>query len=127
MGKVFVKALIQGETCPSLNHGAGTCTWDSINKPVIPPEDAERERKKVLKDAAWYKDEYGAHVSTKGRQKKKEYASPYMLYDIDSEHSVKMIHENPGKGYADTPGADTIDLQSKPKSKEDVVDDEYSK
>ena len=26
MGKLFVKALIQGSICPSLNHAAGTCT-----------------------------------------------------------------------------------------------------
>ena len=76
----------------------------------------------MLEDAAWYTYEYSAHMSTKGRQKKKEYASPEMLYDIDGEHSVKMIHENPGKGYAGTLCAATIDLHSKPKSKEDVVD-----
>ena len=46
-----------------------------------------------------------------------------MLYDIYGEHSVKKIHEHPGKGYAGTPGAATTDLCSKPKSKEDVVDD----
>ena len=34
-----------------------------------------------------------------------------MLYDIDGEHSVKNIHGHPGKGYASTPGASTIDLQ----------------
>ena len=50
-----------------------------------------------------------------------------MLYDIDGEHSVKTNHEHPGKGYAGTPGAATIDLQSKPKYKEDVVDDDSSK
>ena len=61
-------------------------------------------------------------MSTKGRQNKKEYESPEMLYYVDGEHPVKMIHEHPGKGYAGTPGAATIDLQSKPKSKEDVVD-----
>ena len=49
-----------------------------------------------------------------------------MLYDIDCEHSVKTIHEHPGKGYASTPGVTTIDLQSKPKSKEDVVNDNFS-
>ena len=49
-------------------------------------------------------------MSTKGRKKKKEYASPAVLNDIDGEHSVKMIHENPGKGYAGTPGVATIDL-----------------
>ena len=49
-------------------------------------------------------------MSTKGRQKKKEYASPYMLYDIDGENFVKTIHDNPGKGYAGTPGAAIIDL-----------------
>ena len=65
-------------------------------------------------------------MSTKGRKKKKEYASPYMLYDIDREHSVKKIHAHPGKGYAGTIGAATIDLQSKPKSKEGVIDDDSS-
>ena len=42
MGKVFVKALIQGEICPALNHDAGTCTWGSSKKTVTTPEDAER-------------------------------------------------------------------------------------
>ena len=63
----------------------------------------------MLEYAAWYKYEYGAHMRIKGRQKKKEYASPEMLYDIDGKNSVKAINENPGKGYADTPGAATID------------------
>ena len=74
MGKVFVKALIQGSIFPALIHAAGTCTWYSSKKTVSKPEDAERERQQVLEDAAWYKDEYGAHMSTRGRQKKKEYA-----------------------------------------------------
>ena len=49
-----------------------------------------------------------------------------MLYDIDGEHYVKTIHEHPGKGYDGTPGAATIDLQRKPKSKEGVIDDDSS-
>ena len=49
-----------------------------------------------------------------------------MMYDIDCEHSVKTIHENPGKGYSSTPVASTIDTQRKSKSNEDVNDD-YSK
>ena len=65
-------------------------------------------------------------MSTKGWEKKKEYASPEILYDIDGEQYVKTIYEHPEKGYAGTPGATTIYLQSKPKSKEDAVDDEYS-
>ena len=32
MGKLFVKALIQGEIFPALNHSDGTCTWDSSKK-----------------------------------------------------------------------------------------------
>ena len=71
MGKVFVKAIIQGAICLALNHAAGTCTWYSIKKTVTTPEDDERERQKVLEDAAWYKDEYGAPMSTKGRENKK--------------------------------------------------------
>ena len=46
-----------------------------------------------------------------------------MLYDIDGEHSVKMIHENSRKRYAGTTGADTIDLQIKPNYKKDAVND----
>ena len=49
-----------------------------------------------------------------------------MLYDIDGEHSFKKIHEHPGKQYAGTLGAANIDLQSKPKYKEYVVDDDFS-
>ena len=63
-------------------------------------------------------------MSTKGQQKKNVYASLEILFDIYGEHSVKMNHEHPGKGYDVTPGAATIDLQRKPKSKEDVVDDD---
>ena len=73
IGKVFVKALIQGEICSALNHTDGTCTWDRSNKTVTTPEDTELERQKVIKDAALYKDEYSAQVSTKERQKKQEY------------------------------------------------------
>ena len=71
MGKLFVNALIQGEIYLPLNHADGTCTWDSSKKTVTAPEDAEREWQQVLKEAAWYKYEYDAHMSTKGRQKKK--------------------------------------------------------
>ena len=41
MGKVFVKALIEGEIFPSINHAAGTCIWDSSKKSVTPLEYAE--------------------------------------------------------------------------------------
>ena len=71
MGKVFVKSLIQRAIFLSLNPSSGNFTWDSSNKTVTTPEDDERERQKVLEDAAWYKDEYGAPMSTKGRENKK--------------------------------------------------------
>ena len=49
-----------------------------------------------------------------------------MMYDIDSEHSVKNNHERPQKGYAGTPGAATIYLQSELNPKEYVVNDNSS-
>ena len=52
MGKVFLKALIQGAICPALNHAAGACTWNNSKKTVTTPDDAERERQQVLEDAA---------------------------------------------------------------------------
>ena len=56
MGEVFVKALIQGEICPALNHAAGNCTRERSNKTVTTTENAEQERQQVLEDVAWYKD-----------------------------------------------------------------------
>ena len=70
MCKLFVNALIRGEFWPALNHAAGICTWDSSKKTFITPEYDEREWQLMLDDAAWYKDEYGARMSTKGKQKK---------------------------------------------------------
>ena len=60
---------------------------------------------------------------TKGRQKKNKYASPERLYGIDGEHSVKNMHDHPGKAYSGTTGAATIGLRIKPKSKDYFVDD----
>ena len=111
MGKVFVNALIQGKTFPALKHAAGNFTWDSNKKTVTTPKYAEREQQQVLDDAACYKDEYGTHMSTNGPKKKKEYASPEMMYDIHGEHCIKTIHEHTGKGYAGTPGASNIYLK----------------
>ena len=71
MGKLFVNALIQRALCPALNHATGNCTRDSNKKTVITPEDSKQGQQQVLEDTAWYEDEYGAHMSTKGRQKKK--------------------------------------------------------
>ena len=42
IGKVFVNALIQGAIFPTLNHAAGTFTWDSSNKTFTTQEDSER-------------------------------------------------------------------------------------
>ena len=92
MGKVFVKALFHVEICPALNHAAGTCTWEISKKKVTISENAKQERHQVLEDVAWYKYEYSTPISTKRRQKKKWYASPEILYDIDCEHSIKTIH-----------------------------------
>ena len=44
MGKLFVKALIQGAILPALNHAAGTRTWESSKKTVTTQEDDEPER-----------------------------------------------------------------------------------
>ena len=41
MGKVFVKALIQGAIFPALNHAAGTSPWYSSKKTFTIPQDAE--------------------------------------------------------------------------------------
>ena len=65
----------------------------------------------ALEKAAWYKDEFGSHMADKNKREKKEYAAPEMLYDLDGEHTVKSLSERPGKGYAGTPGAATINLR----------------
>ena len=49
MVKVFVKAIIQGEIFPALDHAAGTFTWFSSKKMVTTPEDSERYQHPTVK------------------------------------------------------------------------------
>ena len=44
MGKVFLKAILQGAIFLALNHDVGAFTWDISKKIVTTPEDAELER-----------------------------------------------------------------------------------
>ncbi len=110
--KTFVDELVRRSVSPDLVHEATNCKWDKEKRMVITLEDAARDKALELEAAAWYKDEFGAHMADKNKQQKKQYAAPEMLYDIDAEHSIKTLNERPGKGYGGTPGVPTFDLRS---------------
>ena len=97
------------------------CKWDKKTKILTTPDDEENAKAQALEEAAWYKDKFAAHTSGKGTSGgKKQFAAPEMLYDLDGAHSVQTLHEWPGKGYADMPGAATINLGDKFREKEVV-------
>ena len=68
-----------------------------------------------MEDAACYNDEFAVLTGKDGKKgtKKKTYANAKMLYDLDGEHSVQTLHNRPGKWYAGSLGAATLDLGNK--------------
>ena len=120
-----MKALIKGAIFPALNHSTGTCTWDSNTKTVTTPEDDEQERQQVLKDAAWYKDEYSAHMSNKAGKRKMNMHHHRCCMILKVNTPSKLFMSILGKGMLAF-WAQLL-LIYKTESKEDVADDEYYK
>ena len=114
----FLKHLLQASIDPSLLHDISNCTWDEKTKVLITPNEENDKNVQKMEDAAWYNDEFAVLTSKDGKKgtKKKTYANAEMLYDMDGEHSVHTLHNRPGKGYAGSPGAATLDLGNKLKN-----------
>ena len=55
------------------------------------PKDTAREKDQDIETAAWYKDEFGDHMTDKGRKEEKQYSAPEQLYDLNGTHSVNTI------------------------------------
>ena len=78
------------------------------------PEEGELDCVWAIKEAAWYKDEFGEHMEDKSKKtEKKNHANKAMMYDADGDASVCRIHELAEKGYVGTPGAAKLDLEKK--------------
>ena len=105
MDKDSVMALLEASVDPSLLHTMGECTWDEKDLVLTTPEDKQREEEDAMEKAAWYKDAFAAQGTPK-----KTYANRNMMFNVDDAHSVTSIHHRPGKTYAGSPGAATIDL-----------------
>ena len=113
----FVDALVMQAIDATFLHSMDRCKWDPKTLTITTPDDVKREEEMALENAAWYKDEYGEHMSKKDKKdKKKEYAAPEVLYGIDDEHTYNTIHGEKGVSYAGTPGAAKLDLREKPRS-----------
>ena len=105
MDKDSVMALLEASVDPSLLHTMDKCTWDEKQLILTTPEDKQREEEEAMEKAAWYKDAFAAQGTPK-----KTYANRSMMFNMDDAHSVTSIHHRPGKIYAGSPGAATIDL-----------------
>jgi hypothetical protein len=105
MDKDSVMALLHASADPSLMHVMDDCTWDEKNLFLTTPEDKQREEEEAMEKAAWYKDAFAAQGTPK-----RAYANKNMLFNMDDAHSVTTIHQRPGKTYAGSPGAATINL-----------------
>ena len=126
LGGTFIKDLLRFSICPALLHEIPSCKWDATTKVLTTPKTQADAKRSEIEDAAWYKDEYGAHMTESGRKEKKNYANKDMLYDLDKAQSVTTIHARPGGTYAGTPGADTLDLGSKSRKGKDIEADDVS-
>jgi hypothetical protein len=105
MDEDTVMALLHASADPSLMHAMDDCTWDDKTLILTTPEDKQREEEEAMERAAWYKDAFAAQGTSK-----KAYANKGMLFNMDDDHSVTTIHNRPGKTYAGSPGAATINL-----------------
>ena len=77
----FVDALVMQAIDATFLHSMDRCKWDPKTLTITTPDDVKREEEMALENAAWYKDEYGEHMSKKDKKdKKKEYAAPEVLY-----------------------------------------------
>ena len=73
-----------------------------------------------METAAWYKNSYESLTYGKGKKTKtkKDFASPDMMYDLDGDLSVNIVHNRPCKGYVGSLGAAVLNLSGKDKEKE---------
>jgi len=108
----FKTDLLKASIDPSLLHEIEHCTWDPKTKVLITPNEEKAKEARTIEDAAWYHDEFAALTGAEGKKgkKKKTYATAEMLYDMDGDQLVQTLHNRPGKGYAGSPGAATLDL-----------------
>ena len=71
MEEYFVDDLMNASICPSFWRKMDHCTQDANTKSITTPEDMEKAKAQQVEDAAWYKDEFGAHMVSKEKKKQK--------------------------------------------------------
>ena len=91
------------------------CTWDPETWEVITKDERERYKDyKTIEQAAWYKDLF---KQDEGKNKSNpDYAAPEVLYNLDSERSVKTLHERNKGNYAEGVGSFQVGGEKEEKS-----------
>ena len=103
----LLSSCVDAEMCQEI----GRCVWDGKARKLTTPGDSEREKAKEMESEAWYKDEFGDHMTGKKKEMPKEFADETMMYDHDADTAVQTIHEKKGGAtYKGSPGAPTLQV-----------------
>ncbi len=70
-------------------HVINQCKWDSMPQTLATPQELEAKDEKLIEDANFYVNVFGKFM--KGKKEEKVFISPENMYDLDGEHSAKLI------------------------------------
>ena len=119
MPEEFIRRLLDESCDPTLIRATKECTWDKATRVLTTPADEEEAQKAKLEEAAWYVDAFGEVMDSPKKGKKKgkgKQTNPEDVYNLGDDHSVKTLHERPGKtkkGYGGSPGVPTFQVGRK--------------
>ena len=86
MDKEFIRKILTRACCLALMHEIYSCQQDKETKVLTTPgEKEEREHCADSDSAAWYHDEVGEHMVDNKKKRKRKYAAPEALYDLDGD------------------------------------------
>jgi hypothetical protein len=106
----------------TLLHEVNDCKWDSEKKELLTPEDIAGGEEDELEEETWYVDHVAKFMeNNKQANKKKQYAAPEALFNLDDEHSCKTINQKNDKEYEWVDGEDVLQL-GRNKEEENAMD-----
>ena len=88
--------------------------WDSIKKELLTPDDIAGGEEDEIEEEVWYVDHVTKFMeNSKQASKKKKYAAPEALFNLDDKHSCKTINQKNDKKYEWVEGDDVLQLGKK--------------
>jgi len=107
----FINAIAGKGLDPTLTHEVQDCTWDSTKKELLTPEEIAGGEEDEIEEEVWYVDHVAKFMeNSKQASKKKKYAAPEALFNLDDEHSYKTINQKNDKECEWVEGDDVLQL-----------------